>query len=168
MQAFLLIFFRITSASLELSGYYQTAPVLVERSRGILVNPQGDFITNGDIEDLLKDCCISIANALEILQSCTKPSIWPQLNASQTNVVYTVNLANHILTPMNRRRINHSFSINSMIAPVPVKQRRGICMVKCMTKVLVIYQQQHNIYVWHCYELMSKEPRGFLIWTHVE
>ena len=28
-----------------------------------------------DIEGLLQDCSISIANALEILQSCTKPSI---------------------------------------------------------------------------------------------
>ena len=30
------------------------------------------------IDDLVRDCSISIANALEILQSCTKPSIYPQ------------------------------------------------------------------------------------------
>ena len=30
---------------------------------------------NADIEVLVQDCSISVANALEILQSCTKPSI---------------------------------------------------------------------------------------------
>ena len=29
------------------------------------------------IDGLVQDCSISIANALELLQSCTKPSIWP-------------------------------------------------------------------------------------------
>ena len=29
-----------------------------------------------NIDGLVQDCSISIANALEILQSCTKPSIW--------------------------------------------------------------------------------------------
>ena len=28
------------------------------------------------IDGLVQDCSISIANALEILQSCIKPSIW--------------------------------------------------------------------------------------------
>ena len=31
---------------------------------------------NGYIDGLVQDCSISIFNALEILQSCTKPSIW--------------------------------------------------------------------------------------------
>ena len=29
-----------------------------------------------DIDGLVQDCSNSIANALELLQSCTKPSIW--------------------------------------------------------------------------------------------
>ena len=33
-------------------------------------------ITIAYIDGLVQDCCISIANALEILQSCTKPSIF--------------------------------------------------------------------------------------------
>ena len=28
------------------------------------------------IEDLVQDCTNSIANALELVQSCTKPSVW--------------------------------------------------------------------------------------------
>ena len=30
----------------------------------------------GEIDGLVQDCSNSIANALELLQSCTKPSIW--------------------------------------------------------------------------------------------
>ena len=30
----------------------------------------------GYVDGLVQDCSISIANALEILQSCTKPSIY--------------------------------------------------------------------------------------------
>ena len=29
-----------------------------------------------DLDGLVQDCSISIANAMEILQSCTKPTIW--------------------------------------------------------------------------------------------
>ena len=37
-----------------------------------------DFKVN--IDDLVQDCSVSIANALEILQSCAKPSTWVQWN----------------------------------------------------------------------------------------
>ena len=35
-----------------------------------------------DIDDLVEDCSNSIANTLELLQSCTKLTIWPQQNES--------------------------------------------------------------------------------------
>ena len=35
------------------------------------------------IDGLAQDCSISIANALEILQSCTKPSIYVLLSFSE-------------------------------------------------------------------------------------
>ena len=35
------------------------------------------------LEGLVQDCSNSIANALELLQSCTEPSIWPILFASR-------------------------------------------------------------------------------------
>ena len=31
-------------------------------------------------DDLVQDCSISIANALETLQCCTNPSIWTHMN----------------------------------------------------------------------------------------
>ena len=34
------------------------------------------IIYHGYIHDLVQDCSISIANKLEILQSCTEPSIY--------------------------------------------------------------------------------------------
>ena len=36
------------------------------------------------IDDLVQDCSNSIANALELLQSCTKPSIKPKENDLST------------------------------------------------------------------------------------
>ena len=35
-----------------------------------------EIIENANIDGLVQDCSISSSNALEILQSCTKPSIW--------------------------------------------------------------------------------------------
>ena len=43
---------------------------LTEHSRSI------NMITNSYIDALVQDCSHSIANALELLQPCTKPSIW--------------------------------------------------------------------------------------------
>ena len=33
-------------------------------------------------DDFVQDCSIAIANALEILQFCTKPSIWWSMQAA--------------------------------------------------------------------------------------
>ena len=37
----------------------------------VIITPSQD-----NIDGLVQDCSNSIANALELLQSCTKPSIW--------------------------------------------------------------------------------------------
>ena len=56
--------------------FYYQAPLLCD------TDP--DFYIDG----LVEDCIISIANALEILQSCTKPSIyhWDNLALCQLNI----------------------------------------------------------------------------------
>ena len=38
-----------------------------------------------DIDGLVQDCSNSIANALELLQSCTKPSIYPITSRSMAS-----------------------------------------------------------------------------------
>ena len=43
--------------------------------RNIILDEQKGMYTRISIDGLVLDCSISIANALEILQSCTKPSI---------------------------------------------------------------------------------------------
>ena len=51
--------------------------VIISLTEAILKqNFQIDLMTEilYDIDDLVQDCSFSIANALEILQSCTKPS----------------------------------------------------------------------------------------------
>ena len=63
----------------------------------------GDFANS--IDGLVQDCRISISNALEILQSCTKPSIWslqepadaPSVALLGKNNVYHVHIRNHHL-----------------------------------------------------------------------
>ena len=42
------------------------------------------------IDGLVQDCSISIANALEILQSCPKPSIYPHYQSSIENMISPV------------------------------------------------------------------------------
>ena len=42
---------------------------------------RADRYIESEIDDLVQDCSVSIANALEILQSCTKPSKWSQVIA---------------------------------------------------------------------------------------
>ena len=41
---------------------------------------QGTSTPVGHIDGLVQDCSNSIADALELLQSCTKPSIWTLLS----------------------------------------------------------------------------------------
>ena len=43
-----------------------------------------------DIDGLVQDRSNSIANALELPQSCTKPSIYSQYNATQNNTVFYI------------------------------------------------------------------------------
>ena len=58
-------------------SYYNLAPshwcVLPQ---SLLCCVQYCVVLDHDIRGLVQDCSISIANALELLQSCTKPSIW--------------------------------------------------------------------------------------------
>ena len=52
---------------------YQWPPGTIE---DVLIIFHNDWTYNRNIDGLVQDCRISSANALEILQSCTKPSIW--------------------------------------------------------------------------------------------
>ena len=46
--------------------------------------------SDSHIDGLVQDCSISIANALEILQSCTKPSIrWPNITQDDDQITQT-------------------------------------------------------------------------------
>ena len=47
----------------------------------LLSRPQ---YVNADVDGLVQDCSNSIANALELLQSCTKTSMWYQPNDAST------------------------------------------------------------------------------------
>ena len=67
------------------------------------MNPTLGIDINNDIGGLVQDCSNSIANALELLQSCTKPSmyalnvfcviyqqqsvVWWRINASMNQVI---------------------------------------------------------------------------------
>ena len=42
------------------------------------------------IDGLVQDCSISIANALEILQYATKPSIYPKFDSARLGVTYPI------------------------------------------------------------------------------
>ena len=42
------------------------------------------------INGLVQDCSISIANAMEILQSCSKPSIYTSLGLQYIHAPYTM------------------------------------------------------------------------------
>ena len=46
----------------------------------------GCNILTHHIDGLVQDCSNSIANALELLQSCTKPSIWPDMIITGTDL----------------------------------------------------------------------------------
>ena len=61
---------NVDCSTMRFCGIYIGAMSLEMRSKSIL-----------DINGLVQDCSISIANALEILQSCTKPSIWSMIIA---------------------------------------------------------------------------------------
>ena len=66
----------------------------------------------GHIDGLVQDCCISIANALETLQSFTKPMIWRlfidghsmQLNKSSHTLIWTAGTSVNIVSSMTLRR----------------------------------------------------------------
>ena len=49
--------------------------ILFQRFRSVFMQMYTAGISRGYIDGLMQGCNISIANALETLQSCTKPSI---------------------------------------------------------------------------------------------
>ena len=61
-------------------GTYQFSSKLLLQTSGHLLwygfTTSAHMARHGHFDGLVQDCSISIANALEILHSCTKPSIW--------------------------------------------------------------------------------------------
>ena len=54
----------------------KTFPWLCDLLDNKITSSQVAYICNDKIDGLVQDCSNSIANALELLQSCTKPSKW--------------------------------------------------------------------------------------------
>ena len=48
------------------------------------------------IDRLLQDCSISIVNALDILLSCIKPSIWVLYSREEYNIYMSLKMLNYI------------------------------------------------------------------------
>ena len=75
-------FTKLIRSPVLIHGYFHSEPsvliICLKFAGGILCEKtlHGHHKTYLYIDGLVQDCSNSIANALELLQSCTKPSIW--------------------------------------------------------------------------------------------
>ena len=75
-------FYPYTSGLLH-QHYVIHTQVSVKQAWRIWVNVLHEFTGNDKIDGLVQNCSNSSALVMELLQSCTEPSIWTQLNKTQ-------------------------------------------------------------------------------------